>query len=156
VEWESVDAATQAATEARRFGILVPAIYAGSDIGKVRSIWALTVKIDTLTDFLNSVEPFLKRLELAAPIAPVKLAFENMKGSKSQGDLLAAVLDDGCAFANERFRLQLEPGSYGSESGPGRRARLSGGNGPRSHPTDYGGQWSVDLDNVFPTGDDAG
>jgi hypothetical protein len=154
VEWESLDAAAQAATEARRFGILVPAIYAGSDIGKIRTIWALTVKIDTLTDFLNSVEPLLKQLELAAPIAPAKLVFENLKGSRSQGDLLAAVLDDGCAFANERFRSATgtrvlwlwnqDPGALG--------APLSGGNGPSAALNfSYGGQWSkADLDNIFP------
>jgi hypothetical protein len=154
VEWVSTDAAAQAATEAKRFGILVPAIYAGSDIGKTRAIWALTVKIDTLTDFLNAVEPLLKRLELAAPIAPGKPGVQNLIASRSHGDLLAAVLDDGCAFANERFRSakgtrvlwlwNQDPSALG--------APLSTGTGPSTALNfGYGGQWSqADLDNIFP------
>lgn len=120
-------------------------------LGTPRRVWALTVEIDRLDAFLGEVEAWIDSFELASPLQVSTPLQVNKKVAATGNRFLTAVLDDGCAFANDRFRTPAgksrilwlwnqDPDALG--------APLTPGNGP-SAAVDfgYGAQWSkTDLD----------
>jgi hypothetical protein len=148
VQWRSMGAAAEAAKVARSLKIAVPGIFfaKGEDAGpkRGRKVWTLTVPMAVLTRFLTAIEPLVEQIELAAPVTAGPVA-PDLAPAKSKANVLAAVLDDGCSFANDRFR-----------NATGTRV-LSLWNqdvdapGPSPTGLAYGGRWSkADLDTFFP------
>ncbi len=120
-----------------------------------RRFWALTVPIGALPVFLDRIDGLASRVELAAPIVadtPVG-AFRTIPPSRPLAPTLFAVLDDGCAFANRRFRYasgtrifwlwNQDPNAYGAPTLPPF---------PSANTTfGYGRQLSqADLDDIYP------
>jgi len=149
IQWKS----SEAAQEARRFvpdDASLPGIYLVPR-GKPEQIppfWSITVPVKSLGSFLDAVKDLAISIELAAPVAPSRLATsQNVSPALSTTKVLMAVLDDGCAFANASFR---DPG--------GTRVIWLWNQDPDALgapvlPFGYGGQWSKgDLDLMFPAG----
>lgn len=158
IEWRNYETAQRAVEEAKRLQIFVPNIYSGHSEGegavKIRLIWAITVPKAQLDSFLNVVFHLADRIELAAPVTESPFESANLLASKSKGKVLAAVLDDGCSFANAQFR-QLNGTRViwlWNQNADAGGAPLSVGNGPSSAANfGYGGQLSkADLDKIFP------
>jgi len=108
IKWDGADAADRAAVVVRELAIPVPGVYLGSTSGararKARRIWALTVPRRLLVGFLREAGSLAARIELAMPMDMSTLRPVSQQGLRSESTVLAAVLDDGCAFANARFR----------------------------------------------------
>ena len=105
IQWKS----SEAAQEARRFvpdDASLPGIYLVPR-GKPEQIppfWSITVPVKSLGSFLDAVKDLAISIELAAPVAPSRLATsQNVSPALSTTKVLMAVLDDGCAFANASF-----------------------------------------------------
>lgn len=114
---------------------------------RVPPFWAITVPIKSLGPFLDAVKDLAVTIELAAPVAPSPFATsQNVSPAPSTEKILMAVLDDGCAFANARFR---DPSGtrviwLWNQDVDALGAPVAFG---------YGGQWSkADLDLLFPAG----
>ncbi|MEJ8857068.1 hypothetical protein WKW79_21000 [Variovorax robiniae] len=162
IQWKSKGAAGEAVAVADSMRIHVPAVYRGGrsegEEGprwKIQEIWAITVSLERLDEFVRRVESFAQRIELAAPVAPGAIGVVGSPRLQASGDTLAAVLDDGCAFANARFRnsdgtrviwlWNQDPASGGY--------RVWGVNGPSpAADFDYGGQYARDdLESIYPS-----
>lgn len=110
IEWKDDDSAQRGRDALMRIkGIDVPMAY--SRIGdqregiKIPLFWTLTVPNLRVGKFLRAVSPFVEAIELAAPATLLKSGGPtNFSNQVSTEEVLAAVLDDGCAFANARFR----------------------------------------------------
>ncbi|MBA3478456.1 MAG: hypothetical protein H0T52_08680 [Lautropia sp.] len=146
IQWKS-PADAKAAVKFIPADAQVPQIYLqprGKPL-RVPPFWALTVSIKSLPGFLSSIQHLAIAIDLAAPVAPNPFAVaQNLSPVHSKHHTLTAVLDDGCAFANERFRRANGTRVMWlwnqNASAPG--APVSFG---------YGAQWSkADLDSFFP------
>ncbi|MDM0045707.1 hypothetical protein QTH91_14550 [Variovorax dokdonensis] len=161
IEWKTQQAASDAAELVHALVIHVPSVYLGGSrsagVGKIRRVWALTVPTAKLPDFLRRAGRLATRIELAMPMAEGKLGAENVKARLSRSPVLAAVLDDGCAFANDRFRDGMGTRILWlwNQDPEARGAPLIAGRGPTPQANfGYGGQYSKgDLDDLFDTAD---
>ncbi len=115
---------------------------------QIPPFWSITVPVKSLGSFLDAVKDLAVTIRLAAPVVTSPLAnSQNVAPALSTKKILMAVLDDGCAFANARFR---DPG--------GTRViwlwnQNTNALGAPVLPFGYGGQWSkADLDLFFPAG----
>lgn len=144
---------------AKRFipaGAHVPDVYLvpGAKTGLVPVFWAMTLPVASVQQFTKSVAKLATTIELAAPVTGASgNVVQNLAPTRSASETLLAVLDDGCAFANERFRtpagtriLWLWNQDIGAQGG------LLNGTLPSANANfGYGGQWSsADLDGFFP------
>ena len=106
LEWKSSEDARSAAQLSSDLHVHVAAIYSGtsgtSSEGP-QKIWAVSVKKNHLAQYLEKVDPYLRRVELASPVTPGPPLILGAGGPQSQTPTLAGVLDDGCAFANAKF-----------------------------------------------------
>ena len=154
IEWLSVDHAKHGIVIARRSKIHVPRIYSGRRIQRdgrsvaagPRMVWALSVPLELLEAFLEQIEGLVRRIELAAALTPGPERVGLHSIGRSKKPLLAAVLDDGCAFANTRFVAGAQPRVlwlWNQEPTASAGTPLFGANGP-SVDSDfmYGRQWS--------------
>jgi hypothetical protein len=160
IQWQSLSAASEARKITDDLHIFVPSIYAEpcthKEAGTVRLIWAITLPKDAIKPFLYAVwkERLAERIELAAPVFPRSKQTTNLIARKAKGPVLAAVLDDGCSFANARFRHAGKTRIVWlwnqTANAPG--DSLTAGNGPSPAVNfGYGGQYSNDdLDGRFP------
>jgi hypothetical protein len=136
VQWHDADGAARALVEAGQLGVHVPNVYAkpGGPGARAmpRLIWAITVALPQIDAFLAATSRFAERIELAAPIAGFHADIDNILPSPSEGSVLAAVLDDGCAFANMRFRPagDMRIIWLWNQNAHAYGAPLSGGHGP--------------------------
>lgn len=148
IEWLSPDHAKQGMALARRARIHVPRIYSGGHglAAAPRLVWALSVPLELLEGFLQQIEDLARRIELAAALAPGPTRIGMDSTGPSKQPLLAAVLDDGCAFANARFMLGAQPRVlwlWNQEATASAGAPLFGAYGPGAGSDFmYGRQWS--------------
>jgi len=150
IQWKSSKNAQEALRFVAPAKATLPGIYLvpRGKPKRVPPFWSITVPIESLQSFLESVEDLAVTIELAAPVKPSPLAnSQNVTPALSAKRILMAVLDDGCAFANARFRDQT-----------GTRVNwLWNQNvdavGASVPSFGYGGQWSkADLDLLLPVG----
>jgi hypothetical protein len=148
IEWLSPAHAKRGDEAARQAKIHVPGVYSGSRSfgGVPRIVWTLSVPLTLLPDFLGQIESLARRIELAAALAPAPEQVGVGSIGPLNKKLLAAVLDDGCAFANTRFMIGVHPRVlwlWNQEASAIAGAPLVGANGP-SIDSDfmYGRQWA--------------
>lgn len=158
LEWLSVDHARAAASIAAAMNVFVARVYLGHENAEfpapIRSIWGLSGTRDRLIAFIDRAFEHLARVELAAPIAVRGSPLERVGFSRSNASRVVGVLDDGCAFANTRFRMSnggtrllwlwdQDPGSNGLP--------VTGLVGPSPNVDfSYGGHWSrAELNTVL-------
>ncbi len=105
IEWLSVEAATAAVDIVKELKLHVPALYGGSNESKVRRVWSMSVPARRVAELLDATKKLVMQVELAAPLTGTGPINEDFRARYRQSDqeILAAVLDDGCAFANSRF-----------------------------------------------------
>ena len=183
VEWRTVGDAANAARIVRNLDIPVPRVYTGGgreggkihrlvatllerlkdlfggtgrDAPNVHRVWAMTVPgVGKLEKFLRRAGQLTEHVELAMPMAEGGLGGRIIARRLSQTGVLAAVLDDGCAFANQRFRHNGKTRFLWlwNQDPLAKGAPLSGGNGPSPQANfGYGGQYSnAELDGIYPT-----
>jgi hypothetical protein len=107
IRWKSLDDAANGKkiTQSYEKWATIPHIYQGSETTKIRLLWSVSIAADQVVSFLDAIEPYAARIELASPVGQLS----NLQPRaarielKSEHEVLAAVLDDGCAFANARF-----------------------------------------------------
>ena len=111
IEWSSDADALKGLKALTEMGITVPSVYRPSLVNearkKARLIAAVTVNKEqsSFGRLLNGIDAFVTRIELAAPaVVSAAAAADLLHTDQSTGEFQAVVLDDGCAFANERFR----------------------------------------------------
>jgi hypothetical protein len=158
IEWESPESAARA----RHF------IPAKAHVAKVYleprgeeelvpTFWAMTIPIGSLKQFLRTVKRLATTIELAAPVSGGAFAvIENLAPVISESHTLMAVLDDGCAFANDRFRTPTGTRIVWLWN---QDINAKGGHLNGLWPTTnvnfgYGAQWSnADLDSIYAAAD---
>jgi hypothetical protein len=149
IEWNSLEDARHASSLAAAAGAVVAGAYdggSGKDSKNVRRIWAVAVPTSCLERFFSAVGSFARRMELASPIrSPTPGVLRDRLILQSDEEILAAVLDDGCAFANARF---MRAGKtrvlwLWNQDEDAVGAPLDGSNGPsKTADFGYGAQWS--------------
>ncbi|MDM0036093.1 hypothetical protein QTI33_28425 [Variovorax sp. J22P271] len=158
IQWKDQDSAQEGLDKVTGLDIIVPGIYLRRGerrAVKTRLFWALTVPRALIRQFLVAVSTLAEVIELAAPVAKVERVYANRSKEVSGGKVLAAVLDDGCSFANARF--QQANGTrvvwLWNQDDEARGAPLAPPNGPSNAANfGYGGQFSkADLDFIHPT-----
>ena len=157
IEWRNEDDAHRALEISDHMGILIPGVYRGGgpaiDAKKVRTIWAITLPLAKLDNYLKAVSRYALRIELAAPARNEREEIRNTKARQSDQAVLAAVLDDGCAFANARFRANGTRVIWLWDQNPDAQGPpLIPANGPSVNTNfQYGAQQSkADLDIIYP------
>lgn len=104
IRWKSLEDAHNGGEIAKSFAVWVPRIYRGSKTTKIRLVWVVSMAADQVVPFLDAIEPLVARVELASPVSGLNLQPRVASVDlKPDHEILAAVLDDGCAFANARF-----------------------------------------------------
>ncbi len=104
IQWKSPADAKKARSIADSHGVVVPEVYAGGKMSKVRQVWSVSVPVENAAAFVQAANPLATLMELSTPVSgPVSQPRVALEGLKSDSKILAAVLDDGCAFANSRF-----------------------------------------------------
>lgn len=105
IEWKDIEAALAATDLCRRHHADVPSVYAGNgETGPLRT-WAVAVPLNEIADFVAASTDLALAIELAEPVGGQgTLAPKLVRAAPSTATTLFAVLDDGCAFANSRFR----------------------------------------------------
>jgi len=149
IRWQSQEAATEAAQMRKDWPatVLVPDFYLPSGNRGARLVWAVSAAIADVQRFLEAIAPLAAQIGLAAPLTPSSGGAPMPTFLRSSGEVLAAVLDDGCAFANTRFRE-----SNGTRVQWLWNQDANAPSGPTSLGSPgYGGQWSkLALDQVYP------
>lgn len=158
LEWSSDESAFKALKIADQEQVNVSPFFRGSDNDrescKARRVWAVSVPIQILKRFLAAVDPFLSRFELAAAVTETRVGSAITSDSQSTSPVLAAVLDDGCAFANSRFQSK---GTrviwlWNQDSDAGGTSLIPSQVPSLQADLGYGRQWSkANLDELYPT-----
>ena len=148
IEWHSEEAARTGAALAREANVRVPRLYLGSQStgGRLRLHWTLAVPRSALADYVDRIEPLARSIEIG--VAVESRADDRVASSigPSAAPVLAAVLDDGCAFANTRFMSGAQPRVlwlWNQDPEATRGITLDGSNGPTPGADfGFGRQWS--------------
>ena len=155
IEWRSLEAARRGIEIARRFELEVPSVYGGGDKAKPRRVWAISVPVDLIVEFVSTAGDLIEQLELALPVSgDGTLPSEARRHVQSDREVLVGVLDDGCAFANTLFQFSANDTRVLWLWNQDKHAAgfpLDPSSGPTSLCNfGYGGQWSVaDLNDIL-------
>lgn len=166
VRWRSASDAALAAQkllEGKRFEVAETYLRGeGPERDQPSLTWTLSIgttpqKPDApspIVAFLSEFTPLAEQIELASAIGgPGLRIMARGKGAQTDSEVLVAVLDDGCAFANARFLrgASTRVAWLWDQNADSPGAPLSAGFGPWPLGTyNYGGQWSrADLDTLL-------
>jgi hypothetical protein len=145
IEWNSFPDAKRGVLAAEALGVHVPRVYWNVEGAQLRRICTVEVEICDLEAFLAAIDAFALRVELGAPIRPGKAEVSGLARRVSTADVLAGVMDDGCAYANQRFMRSdgTRVLRIWNQDPDARGAPMDPGNGPTPNTTFSGGaQWT--------------
>jgi hypothetical protein len=109
VEWNSTDAAVRARQLLEQStalaGVRVADVYTGGRQGPPQTFWTLSMPPQRVRVFVDALAQEARRIELAGSASPTALPVLSRMPPPCDHPVLFGLLDDGCAFANPRFRL---------------------------------------------------
>lgn len=148
IQWASHEHALTGLKIAEEFGVSVPGVYGPGEKHKVRLVWAISVPVDRIEGFVNAASQHAVSLELATPVSgDGSQPSVRRERLQSEGKVLAAVMDDGCAFANDLFLLNNRPRVLWlwNQDPKAKGFPLDKSSGPSPEcDFGFGGQWSAD------------
>lgn len=156
IEWKDIKAAGEARALCERHGAAVPSIYVGDEKAPPLQTWALAVPVSAMASFVAAARDLAFAIELAEPVGGNgTLAPQGGRiAPQSSAPTLFAVLDDGCAFANSRFKLAnggTRLLAFWNQDPDASGFPVVASMGPTSLTSfKYGAQWfRVDLDDMI-------
>jgi hypothetical protein len=109
VEWNGIDAAVRARQLLEQStalaGVRVADVYTGGRQGPPQTFWTLSMPPERVRVFVDALAQEARRIELAGSANSTALPVLSRMPPPCDHPVLFGLLDDGCAFANPRFRL---------------------------------------------------